>query len=31
MYMLQKMHIMMKMNPQIYEETEQASDEEEIN
>ena len=31
MYILQKMHMMRKMNPEIYEETEPASDEEEIN
>ena len=30
MYMLQKMHMMRNMNPEIYEDTEQASDEEEI-
>ena len=29
--MLQKMHMMRKMNPEIYKETEPASDEEEIN
>ena len=31
MYMLQKMQIMRKMTPQMYEETEESRDEEEIN
>ena len=31
MYMLQKMHKMRRMNPEIYEDTEKPSDKEEIN